>query len=40
MNYEESMYWLWLSNLPKMWYGKGKKYLSIFKYDNILDYIN
>ena len=30
MNYEELKYWLWLSYLPMMWYGKAEKWLKVF----------
>ena len=30
MNYEDLKYWLWLSYLPMMWYGKAEKWLKVF----------
>ena len=31
MSFENDKYWFWLSCLPKMWHGKAKKAMSIFK---------
>ena len=30
MNYEEQKYWVWLSYVNEMWYGKADKWLNVF----------